>query len=185
MKKIITAITATVFLLPSISFASTLTQPQVNAIIALLQAFNVEQSVLISIQHILIPESFVGTSSGTNGEVVATSTEPTLSFIKGLQLKSSDSNFQLTWATNIPVEANLYLSYTLGSKGDVLQHFASGTANSYIVGTHEKPTYYTVTIYTNSQHLDSDVQTVWSAMYYKNQSRQGAGNPGSIPPAQP
>lgn len=53
MKKMSYVFTVLLFLIPSISIASTMTTAQVNAIIGLLQAFNVDQVVMHDVQHIL------------------------------------------------------------------------------------------------------------------------------------
>ena len=56
MKKILATITIAIFLFPSVSFASTLTQSQVDAVLGLLRAFNVEQSVIALVQAELEPQ---------------------------------------------------------------------------------------------------------------------------------
>lgn len=63
---------ATLFLLlvPSVSFASTLTQPQVSAILSLLEAFNVSANVIA-----IIDQDLTGTANSPQGPV-ATSTVP-------------------------------------------------------------------------------------------------------------
>lgn len=57
MKKIFTLVLALAFLTPSVSSAATLSQSQVNAIIALLYAFNVDQQTILSVQKALTPQS--------------------------------------------------------------------------------------------------------------------------------
>lgn len=60
MKKLIAYSAVLFFLFPSLTFASTLTQPQVNAIIGLLIAFGVGQSTINIVQAELLP---TGTST--------------------------------------------------------------------------------------------------------------------------
>lgn len=57
MKKTIAAFAAVLFLFPSVSMASTFTQPQINAIIGLLRAFNVTQLVIDRVLLDLTPNT--------------------------------------------------------------------------------------------------------------------------------
>lgn len=55
MKKTVAVFGVLIFLFPSVSSASTFTQPQINAIIGLLQAFNVAQSTIDTVLVDLTP----------------------------------------------------------------------------------------------------------------------------------
>lgn len=55
MKRTIVFAASLLFLVPSVSFASSFTQPQINAIVGLLQAFNVAQDVINTVLIELSP----------------------------------------------------------------------------------------------------------------------------------
>lgn len=74
MKKYIVAGVLGLLLLPSVTLASNLSTWQINAILGLLQAFNVDQSVLVSVQSAL-----VGTSTPTLDTSTVTVSQPTTS----------------------------------------------------------------------------------------------------------
>lgn len=57
MKKLAVLVLAAAFLIPSVSSAATLTQPQVDAIISVLQAFGVDQQTVLAVETALAPSA--------------------------------------------------------------------------------------------------------------------------------
>lgn len=74
MKTILTAIFSLALFVPSVSFASTLTPPQVNAIVALLYAFGVDQATIGVVRLQLAPS--VTTPQPTFGSIETTPSVP-------------------------------------------------------------------------------------------------------------
>lgn len=77
MKKVFTLVLALTFLIPSVSSAATLSQSQVNAIIALLYAFNVDQQTILSVQKALNPQSVSPAQNVQSGSTTAPATPQT------------------------------------------------------------------------------------------------------------
>ncbi len=72
MNKYIFALILGLFLIPTTSFASNLSSWQIDSILGLLKAFNVDSSILLNVQYALI-----GTVSTSTGNVTAPSVENT------------------------------------------------------------------------------------------------------------
>jgi len=84
------------FLLPSVSFASTINLQQASAIVGLLQAFNVDQTILVQIEDIL---GFPSTTSSTP-PVSSPPAAPHVSTV-GSPYTSSSMGFDISYNTTV------------------------------------------------------------------------------------
>ena len=142
MKKSLVSLLAVVFLTPSVSFASTLSQSQIDAIIGLLQAFNVSQSIITAVQNELEPQSVAvpaTTPTISNTSTSATNTAPAVSnagvvsnptpapSVPSLQFiqtptvsATTDGKYQLNWETNVPASMDFRQAMGIQSiKGEI------------------------------------------------------------------
>ena len=138
MKKLITAIITAAFLLPSVSFASTLTQPQTDAIIGLLRAFNVEQFVVALVQTELAPPV-----ASATGDTTALS-------LSANQLTVTANSVYLSWHTSIPAKSRVILTPVPATANfrlaRVFQMMGSATQESIIIKNLTSYTQYSYTI---------------------------------------
>ena len=114
MKKSLISLLAVVFLVPSVSSASTLSQGQINAIIGLLQAFNVSQSIITAVQNDLEPQSVVSpatTSTTSNIPTSTTTTAPVVSDVGTMPTPAPAPQFIQTPVVMSVVQTTQYDSY--------------------------------------------------------------------------
>ncbi len=148
MRKYLSVVLGVLFFVPSVSFAASLTQPQVSAIISLLEAFGVSPAVIAEVQADLAPApqvsvtpSFSSTvapqQSFSRGPVVnsvATSTVgPAPQFVgKPVVAYGPNKNSAIvTWQTDIPATAALCIGQSRPgdwTQGEPLQTFPQATS---------------------------------------------------------
>lgn len=127
MKKFLSIVLGILFFVPSVSFAASLTPPQVNAIISLLEAFGVSPVVIAEVQAELVPAPQVSVtppSSSTvapqpsvspspvvsNAATFASAVGPAPQFVAKPSITYDSDTDTVTWQTTVPSTAVFYLT---------------------------------------------------------------------------
>lgn len=136
MKKILTAIVIVPFLaFPSVSFASTLTAPQADAILAVLVAFGVDQDTIANIRMILAPSEPV---QGTINTSPVSSPQQTASTTQSAPVAGSINNQS---SAPMPEDKSAIIAKVVGqNKNDSSLPFGSYSIKVQVLDKDGKPT---------------------------------------------
>src|SRR3989338_8332727 len=175
MRKLLTLILALAFFIPSVSSAATLSQSQVNAIIALLYAFNVDQQTILSVQKALAPQS---TSPVQNVQPQVTQTPVPQSAAPSTS--STPTTTPIPTTTTTPVsKARIEIINPIATKGLNRPHSTSPQFDQY--GNPENEIYIGAVVYgEDGEPTRAAVVQVTATDTSQNKTINGTGNVTTI-----